>query len=188
MVGSLAWDVGVAGSVSGAAGFKLGEAQCLGSKKDRTRVESRSELLSERESSEKGGDARVIRWFGLKLEESSDARARQRDDGSKFKLRPPWNLGWQASSSCSSSCPLDLPPKPQTMSSLISALAWVPQGRSERYPKKYDLLDPNELARVSALARVELEDAKAALLAAEGKGIVMAEDGEEGAKGEDWET
>lgn len=76
------------------------------------------------------------------------------------------------------------------MSSLISALAWVRQGASQRHPTRYDLLDPNELARVSALARVELEDAKAQLEAAEGRNIVMGEDGEDSAaaKGEDWET
>jgi hypothetical protein len=86
--------------------------------------------------------------------------------------------------------PNPLLPVALAMSSLISALAWVRQGASQRHPTRYDLLDPNELARVSALARVELEDAKAQLEAAEGRNIVMGEDGEDNAaaKGEDWET
>lgn len=76
------------------------------------------------------------------------------------------------------------------MSSLISALAWVPQGKSARYPTKYSL-DSKELERVSALARVELDDAKLALMEAEGvakgaKGIRMAEDGDMVDEG--WET
>jgi len=77
------------------------------------------------------------------------------------------------------------------MSALISALAWVPQGRSQRHPSKYQL-DEKELARVSALARVELEDAKEAFEKAggkDGKGIVMAEDEEDGKiDDEGWES
>jgi periodic tryptophan protein 1 len=45
------------------------------------------------------------------------------------------------------------------MSSLISCTAWVARGRSARHPGKYHL-DEKELERVSALARIELEDAR----------------------------
>ncbi|TFK75167.1 WD40 repeat-like protein [Pluteus cervinus] len=48
------------------------------------------------------------------------------------------------------------------MSNLISAVAWVRQGVAQRHPNKY-LLDENELERVSALARIELEDARVEL-------------------------
>lgn len=73
------------------------------------------------------------------------------------------------------------------MSALISALAWVPQGRSQRHPSKYQL-DEKELARVSALARVELEGAKEALEKAEGKNIEMAEDADGKIDDEGWES
>lgn len=72
------------------------------------------------------------------------------------------------------------------MSGLISSLAWVPQGRAVRHPAKYEL-DEAELARVSALARVELEDAKSALAGAGGEGILMGEDGEL-VEDEGWES
>ncbi|KAG6841155.1 hypothetical protein C0991_001283 [Blastosporella zonata] len=45
------------------------------------------------------------------------------------------------------------------MSSLISAIAWVRRGVSVQHPQKY-VLDDKELERVSALARIELEDAR----------------------------
>ncbi|KAG5646949.1 hypothetical protein DXG03_001672 [Asterophora parasitica] len=48
------------------------------------------------------------------------------------------------------------------MSSLISAVAWVRRGVSEQHPQKY-VLDDKELQRVSALARIELEDARVEL-------------------------
>ncbi|KAF9778930.1 transducin family protein/WD-40 repeat family protein [Thelephora terrestris] len=48
------------------------------------------------------------------------------------------------------------------MSGLISSLAWVRRGAAQQHPQKY-LLDDHELQRVSALARIELEDAKAEL-------------------------
>lgn len=70
------------------------------------------------------------------------------------------------------------------MSGLISALAWVPQGRSQRHPTK-QVVDESELARVSALARVELEDAQKNLAAA--GGIVMGEDGQP-VDDEGWES
>jgi periodic tryptophan protein 1 len=49
-----------------------------------------------------------------------------------------------------------------TMSSLISAVAWVRRGISAQNPSKY-VLDDKELERVSALARIELEDARVEL-------------------------
>ncbi|KAF5382043.1 hypothetical protein D9615_004423 [Tricholomella constricta] len=48
------------------------------------------------------------------------------------------------------------------MSSLISAIAWVQRGVSAQHPQKY-VLDDTELERVSALARIELEDARVEL-------------------------
>ncbi|KAG6828536.1 hypothetical protein H0H92_007614 [Tricholoma furcatifolium] len=48
------------------------------------------------------------------------------------------------------------------MSSLISAVAWVRRGVSAQHPQKY-VLDNQELERVSALARIELEDARVEL-------------------------
>lgn len=48
------------------------------------------------------------------------------------------------------------------MSSLISAVAWVRRGISAQHPQKY-ILDDKELERVSALARIELEDARVEL-------------------------
>ncbi|KAF9467997.1 WD40-repeat-containing domain protein [Collybia nuda] len=48
------------------------------------------------------------------------------------------------------------------MSSLISAVAWVRRGVSAKNPQRY-VLDDKELERVSALARIELEDARVEL-------------------------
>lgn len=48
------------------------------------------------------------------------------------------------------------------MSSLISSVAWVRRGVAVQHPQKY-VLDDQELERVSALARIELEDAKVEL-------------------------
>ncbi|THG93808.1 hypothetical protein EW145_g8274, partial [Phellinidium pouzarii] len=45
------------------------------------------------------------------------------------------------------------------MSSLISCVAWVKRGAAAQHPGKYSL-DEKELERVSALARIELEDAR----------------------------
>ncbi|TBU62809.1 transducin family protein/WD-40 repeat family protein [Dichomitus squalens] len=45
------------------------------------------------------------------------------------------------------------------MTSLISSVAWVRRGVASQHPKKY-VLDDQELERVSALARIELEDAR----------------------------
>ncbi|RPD74959.1 WD40 repeat-like protein [Lentinus tigrinus ALCF2SS1-7] len=51
------------------------------------------------------------------------------------------------------------------MSGLISSVAWVRRGVATRHPQKY-VLDDQELERVSALARIELEDARKELEAA----------------------
>lgn len=48
------------------------------------------------------------------------------------------------------------------MSSLISAVSWVRRGVAVQNPAKY-VLDDKELERVSALARIELEDAQVEL-------------------------
>nr|VWP00145.1 Uncharacterized protein [Ganoderma boninense] len=45
------------------------------------------------------------------------------------------------------------------MSNLISSVAWVRRGVAAQHPQKY-VLDDQELERVSALARIELEDAR----------------------------
>jgi len=45
------------------------------------------------------------------------------------------------------------------MSSLISCVTWVKRGVAAQHPIKY-VLDDNELQRVSALARIEIEDAR----------------------------
>ncbi|KAF8199722.1 WD40-repeat-containing domain protein [Pholiota molesta] len=75
------------------------------------------------------------------------------------------------------------------MSNLISAAAWVRRGVSAQHPQKY-VLDDKELQRVSALARIELEDARVELerahLAAQsmGKGA-EGDEGDENADGDD---
>ena len=48
------------------------------------------------------------------------------------------------------------------MTSLISCVSWVRRGVSAQNPSKY-VLDDRELERVSALARIELEDARVEL-------------------------
>jgi periodic tryptophan protein 1 len=48
------------------------------------------------------------------------------------------------------------------MSNLISCVSWVRRGVSVQHPSKY-VLDDKELERVSALARIELEDARVEL-------------------------
>lgn len=46
--------------------------------------------------------------------------------------------------------------------SMITASTWVPRGSASAYPKKYDV-DESELARISKLAKLQLDDAKADL-------------------------
>ncbi|KAG6851135.1 hypothetical protein H0H93_001015 [Arthromyces matolae] len=64
------------------------------------------------------------------------------------------------------------------MSSLISAVAWVRRGVSEQHPQKY-VLDDKELERVSALARIELEDARIELERAHEAAMAMGKGAEE---------
>lgn len=66
------------------------------------------------------------------------------------------------------------------MSSLISAVAWVRRGISAQHPQKY-ILDDQELERVSALARIELEDARVELERAHeaAKSMGMGAEGDE---------
>ena len=66
------------------------------------------------------------------------------------------------------------------MSSLISSLAWVRRGVAARHPNKY-ILDDKELERVSALARIELEDARTELERAHEAAQMMGK----GAEGEE---
>ncbi|KAF7979157.1 hypothetical protein HWV62_43411 [Athelia sp. TMB] len=71
------------------------------------------------------------------------------------------------------------------MSSLISSVAWVKRGVSAQHPAKY-VLDDKELERVSALARIELEDAKTELARAHEAAKTMGK-GAEGDEGDDAE-
>ncbi|KAL1949629.1 hypothetical protein VTO73DRAFT_8510 [Trametes versicolor] len=66
------------------------------------------------------------------------------------------------------------------MSNLISSVAWVRRGIAAQHPIKYTL-DDQELERVSALARVELEDARKELEQAHKAAISMGK----GAEGEE---
>lgn len=43
--------------------------------------------------------------------------------------------------------------------SMITASLWVPRGAAATFPEKYDI-DEDELARISKLAKLQLEDAK----------------------------
>ena len=43
--------------------------------------------------------------------------------------------------------------------SMITASLWVPRGAAATYPTKYDI-DEDELARISNLAKLQLEDAR----------------------------
>ena len=43
--------------------------------------------------------------------------------------------------------------------SMITASLWVPRGAAAAFPEKYNV-DEDELARISKLARLQLEDAK----------------------------
>ena len=43
--------------------------------------------------------------------------------------------------------------------SMITAAAWVPRGAAAEFPVKYDI-DEEELARISALAKLQLQDAR----------------------------
>ncbi|KAG2070143.1 transducin family protein/WD-40 repeat family protein [Suillus decipiens] len=69
------------------------------------------------------------------------------------------------------------------MSNLISCVSWVKRGVSAHQPSKY-VLDDKELERVSALARIELEDARIELERAHNAAKIMGK-GAEGAEADD---
>ncbi|KAG2138333.1 transductin family protein/WD-40 repeat family protein [Suillus clintonianus] len=69
------------------------------------------------------------------------------------------------------------------MSNLISCVSWVKRGVSAHQPSKY-VLDEKELERVSALARIELEDARVELERAHNAAKSMGK-GAEGAEADD---
>ncbi|KAG1737750.1 transductin family protein/WD-40 repeat family protein [Suillus lakei] len=69
------------------------------------------------------------------------------------------------------------------MSNLISCVSWVKRGVSAHQPSKY-VLDEKELERVSALARIELEDARIELERAHNAAKGMGK-GAEGAEADD---
>lgn len=62
---------------------------------------------------------------------------------------------------------------------MITATAWVPRGYAATFPTKY-ALDEQELARISRLAQLKLEDANERLEAARGGEEGGGADGEEG--------
>lgn len=55
------------------------------------------------------------------------------------------------------------------MASMVTATTWVRRGVAAQFPEKYEL-DEEELNRISELARVQLEDAKTDLKAAQEEG------------------
>ncbi|KAG2741555.1 transducin family protein/WD-40 repeat family protein [Suillus brevipes Sb2] len=69
------------------------------------------------------------------------------------------------------------------MSNLISCVSWVKRGVSANQPSKY-VLDEKELERVSALARIELEDARIEIERAHNAAKSMGK-GAEGAEADD---
>lgn len=64
------------------------------------------------------------------------------------------------------------------MSSMITTTAWVRRGVAAQFPTKYEI-DEAEMGRISKLARMQLEDAKEGLSAAQDE--AMDEDGKDGA-------
>lgn len=72
-----------------------------------------------------------------------------------------------------------------TMTSLISAVSWIPRGAAAVHPTKY-VIDDAELERVGQLARVRLEDAKMELeLAQAGEGDGQGDEGDAEAEWEE---
>jgi len=71
------------------------------------------------------------------------------------------------------------------MSNLISAVSWVRRGVAAKTPEKY-VLDNKELERVSALAKIELEDAREELERAHLAALSMGK-GAEGEEADDAE-
>ena len=66
------------------------------------------------------------------------------------------------------------------MTSLTTALAWVPRSKSKAHPTKY-VLDESELERVSKMARIKLDEAQLQLAEAQ------AAEQEDGMVDDDWE-
>ena len=64
-----------------------------------------------------------------------------------------------------------------TTMSMITASIWVPRGAAAAFPEKYDI-NEDELARISKLAKLQLEDANEDLKEAE-NGQQSASDSEE---------
>ena len=60
--------------------------------------------------------------------------------------------------------------------SMITASLWVPRGAAATFPEKYDV-DEDELARISKLAKLQLEDAK--------EDLTDAKNGRQGQSGEE---
>ena len=66
--------------------------------------------------------------------------------------------------------------------SMITATAWVPRGFAATFPTKYDV-DEREMARISKLAQLKLDDAKADFESAQkGETIDTATDDEVGSE------
>jgi periodic tryptophan protein 1 len=61
------------------------------------------------------------------------------------------------------------------MSSMITTSAWVRRGVAAQFPTKYEI-DEKEMDRISKLARMQLEDAREDLSAAQGNGPVVDKD------------
>ncbi|KAF7327945.1 WD-REPEATS-REGION domain-containing protein [Mycena kentingensis (nom. inval.)] len=70
------------------------------------------------------------------------------------------------------------------MSSLISAVAWVRRGAAIQHPSRY-VLDDEELQRVSALERIDVEDARKELERAQKEALAMGNRTEEDDEEED---
>ena len=65
--------------------------------------------------------------------------------------------------------------------SMITASLWVPRGAAATFPEKYDI-DEDELARISKLAKLQLEDAKEDLSDAKNRRQVDTEAGDSDAE------
>ncbi|KAJ5924374.1 RRNA processing protein Pwp1 [Penicillium verhagenii] len=64
------------------------------------------------------------------------------------------------------------------MSSMITTTTWVKRGVAAQFPTKYEI-DEDEMNRISKLARMQLEDAKDDMSAAQGEDTAMDEDKKE---------
>lgn len=66
---------------------------------------------------------------------------------------------------------------------MITTSTWVRRGMAAQFPTKYEI-DENEMSRISKLARMQLEDAKGDLGAAQ-EGKESDDEGEEDGEGMD---